>query len=105
MSQFIIPSHRKDRKGKFLFCFNPYPSVELVGQKKHALDGYLTEDDAKNLLETWGIKTLKKCVFDKERIIKEDGASWPFYGLPLLEGHKLNQGKSLYQEFKDRKLI
>lgn len=110
MSTFITPSHQKNTKDKFLFCFNPYPLDELKGKEKIAIDGYLTQDDAKVLLEAWGVETLKKCFRDTDRTItdkigKNPITYWPFYGVVLTEPHKRNKGKSLYSELKSRKLI
>jgi len=99
MSLTLFPCDIKDRKDKFMFCFNPYPLQPI--KDSVAIEGYLTSDYAKQLVEGWGVRILKKCFRDTERTIIENG-KWPFYGLNTREHCK---GNSLYDDLKEKGFI
>lgn len=88
------------RNGRRLFCFNPYP-LDAINDKI-AVEGYLTSDFAKQLLNGWGADVLKQCYRDKRRNIIEDLAVWPFFGLHINE---CERGESLYDFLKNHKYI
>lgn len=95
MSTFIVPVERRDRKGKILFCFNPYPLSPI--KSSIAVDGYLTSLDKEKILKGWGKVVLKKCFQDKDRNIIEDGAVWPFFGYySKKEKDRMNLVPSMY---------